>query len=116
MKGKKTPISRLIIPILGFIGIRTKEWYMQRIVCFVLNMTSYEGEWRKGFYHRYDIHIQDIIPNFVIFKMISDNGDLSFEGYDELSEMVITIDANQHLSRKTARRIYRILKSIDIFR
>lgn len=30
--------------------IKSKEWYMQRIVKFVLNMTSYEGEWMKGFY------------------------------------------------------------------
>ena len=116
MEDKKTPIRRLITPILEFMGIRTKEWYMQRMVCFVLNMTSYEGEWKKGFHHKYDIHIQDIIPNFVIFKMISDNGVLSFEGYDLLSEKVITIDADKHLSRKTARRIYKILKSIDILK
>lgn len=96
--------------------IESKEWYMQRIVKFVLNMTSYEGEWRKGFYHSYDIHIQDIIPNFVIFKIISDNGELLFNGYDELSEKVITIVANKHLTRRTARRIYKILKSINIFR
>ena len=103
------------MPFLEFIGIKSKEWYIQRIVNFVLNMTSYEGEWRKGFYHKYDIHLQDIIPNFVIFKMISDNGELLFEGYDELSEQVITIVANKHLTRKTARRIYKILKSINIF-
>ena len=108
-------IKQLITPILEFIGIRSKEWYMQRIVCFVLNMTSYEGEWKKGFYHKYHIHIQDVIPNFVIFAMISDNGALSFEGYDELSEKEITIDANKHLSRKTARQIYQILKHINIF-
>jgi hypothetical protein len=102
-------------PFLKFIGIKSKEWYMQRIVKFVLNMTSYEGEWSKGFYHKYDIHIQDIIPNFVIFNMISDNGELLFEGYDELSEKVITIVADKHLTRRTARRIYRILKSINIF-
>ncbi len=96
--------------------IKSKEWYMQRIVKFVLNMTSYEGEWMKGFYHSYDIHLQDIIPNFIIFKIISDNGELMFNGYDELSEKVITIVANKHLTWSTARRIYRILKNINIFR
>lgn len=104
-----------IASFLEFIGIRSKEWYMQRIVKFVLNMTSYEGEWKKGFYHKYEIYLKDIIPNFVIFKMISDNGELLFEGYDELSEKEITIVANKHLTRRTARRIYRILKNINIF-
>lgn len=96
--------------------IRTKEWYMQRIVKFILNMTSYEGEWRHGFYHEYDIHIQDVIPNFVIFSMISDNGDLLFSGYDLLSKDRITIKAEEYFTRKTARWIYRILKNIDIFK
>ena len=109
-------IKQLITSILEFIGIRSKEWYMQRIVCFVLNMTSYEGGLRKGYYHKYPIHIQDVIPNFDIFSMISDNGVLSFKGYDELSKKRITIDANEHLTQKTARIIYRILKRIDIFR
>lgn len=95
--------------------LKPKEWYMQRIINFILNMTAYEGEWCKGFYHSYDIHIQDVIPNFVIMTMISDMGVLSFEGYDELSEKVITINADKHLSRKTARRIYKILKHINIF-
>lgn len=109
-------IKKMITPILEFIGIRSKEWYMQRIVCFVINMTSYEGEWRKGFYHRYYIYIQNVIPNFSIFSMISDDGVLSFDGFDELSEKKIVIDANKHLTRKTARTIYMILKNFDIFR
>ena len=105
-----------ITHILEFIGIRSKEWYIQRIVKFVINMTSYEGEWSKGYYHKYYIHIQDVIPNFDIFSMISDDGVLSFRGYDELSKKRITIDANEHLTQKTARIIYRILKRIDIFK
>lgn len=105
-----------IEPFLEYIGIRSKEWYIQRIVKFILNMTSYEGEWKKGFYHQYDIHLQDIIPNFVIFRIISDNGELLFEGYDELSEKEITIVAHKHLTRKTSRQIYKILKGIDIFK
>ena len=96
--------------------IRTKEWYMQRIVKFTLNMTSYEGEWRHGYHHEYDIHIQDVIPNFVIFTLISDNGDLLFRGHDFLSKSAITIKAEEYLTRKTARRIYKILKSINIFK
>lgn len=96
--------------------IRTREWYMQRIVNFILNMTSYEGEWRQGFHHEYDIHIQDVIPNFVIFTMVSDNGLLLFKGYDLLSKTQITIKANEYLTWKTARQIYRILKRIDIFK
>lgn len=95
---------------------RNKEWYMQRIVKFILNMTSYEGEWHKGYYHSYDIHIQDVIPKFVIFRMISDNGLLQFYGYDLLSNNQITITAEKHLTWKTARNIYRILKRIDIFK
>jgi hypothetical protein len=95
---------------------RTKEWYMQRIVKFILNMTSYSGDWCRGYHHEYDIHIQDVIPNFVIFTMISDNGDLSFYGYDLLSRTQITIKAEEHLTRKTAKQIYCILKNINIFK
>ena len=95
---------------------RTKQWYMQRIVKFILNMTSYEGEWKHGFRHEYDIHIQDVIPNFVIFTMISDNGDLSFSGYDLYTEKETNIKAETFLTWWTARKIYRILKGIDIFK
>ena len=95
-----------IIPFLEvFIGIKSKEWYMQRIVKFILNMTSYEGEWKKGFYHKYDIYLKDIIPNFVIFSMISDNGELLFEGHDDLSEKEITIVAMVGHSGKSRLRI-----------
>lgn len=89
---------------------------MERIICFVLNMTSYSGEWCKGYYHSYDIHIQDVIPKFVIFRMISDNGVLKFHGYDEIFCQEITLTADKHLTWRTARRIYRILKRINIFR
>lgn len=82
--------------------IRTKDWYIQKIVCFVLNMTSYEGEWRHGYHHQYDIYIQDVIPNFVIFTMKCDNGHLTFYGYDLLSDERITIDAENYLTWKSA--------------
>ena len=96
--------------------IKNKEWYMQKIVKFTLNMTAYEGDWRHGYHHQYDIHIQDVIPNFVIFTLISDNGALKFDGWDLLSGKRIEIDADAHLTRKTARKIYQILKRINIFK
>lgn len=93
-----------------------KKWYINKIKGFVMNMTRYNGEWCKGFHHKYQIYIKDIIPDFIIFEIHVDNGDLSFFGYNlKINKETMIMNSEDILTKEYARKIYKFLKGIDIF-
>ena len=65
------------------------------------------------------MHIQDVIPNFVITWLCVDNGVLSFDGLKFDTERKVWID-NQNIkaseiTQEQLDKILDILKSIDFF-
>lgn len=50
-----------------------------QIINFVLNIANWQCL-NKGYYHKMSLHLQDIIPGFVINWIVVDNGELSFDG------------------------------------
>ena len=66
------------------------------------------------------MHIQDVIPNFVISWLRVDNGVLSFDGLKFDTERNMWID-NQNIkvseiTQEQLDKILDILKSIDLFK
>ena len=51
------------------------------ITNFVLNIACWQVT-NQGYFHKISMHIQDVVPGFVITSLIVDNGELSFEGID----------------------------------
>ena len=52
-----------------------------QITNFVLNIACWQVT-NQGYTHKISMHIQDVVPGFVITSLIVDNGELSFEGID----------------------------------
>ena len=50
-----------------------------QITNFVLNIACWQVT-NQGYFHKISMHIQDVVPGFVITSLIVDNGELSFEG------------------------------------
>ena len=66
------------------------------------------------------MHIQDVVPGFVITSLIVDNGELSFEGIDideqrrAISKQE-TIRKASDIAPEQLEEILKILKSINLF-
>mgnify|MGYP007012505906 CR=1 FL=1 len=91
---------------------------VQKIINFVLNVANWQVI-NKGFYHKMSLHLQDIIPGFVIEWIVVDNGVLSFDGefIDEKGQFVK--DGTMPLSKINPvylDKILETLKNIDMFR
>lgn len=90
----------------------------EQIVHFVLNISLWQTV-NNGFTNKMSMHLQDIIPGFVIEWLVVDNGELSFEGerFDKTSGKYIR---NQRLllSEVTSEQLSKILetlKNINLF-
>ena len=86
---------------------------------FVLNIALTQIK-NSGFSHKLAMHIQDVIPNFVITWICVDNGVLSFDGLKFDTERKVWID-NQNIkaseiTQEQLDKILDILKSIDFFK
>lgn len=96
--------------------MRNKKYYINKIKGFVLHMTCYEGEWCHGFNHKYQLYMRDVIPGFIIFETQVNDSVLEFFGYDEkLKGERYIHNAEEFLTRRFARKIYRVFKKIDLF-
>lgn len=92
---------------------------VQKIVNFVLNVSLWQTI-NKGLYHKMSIHLQDIIPGFIIEWIVVDNGELSFDG-----KFIIEDKDGKHYEDGTMPlskinpvyldRIFETLKNIDMF-
>lgn len=49
---------------------------------FVRNVALWQTV-QHGFYSKISIHLQDIIPNFIVEWIVSDNGEVLFEGLEK---------------------------------
>ena len=97
---------------------KNKQYYIDKIAGFVINMTSYQGEWCRGYNHKYQILISDVIPSFIIFEIQENNGEMRFMGYDKNTPEIHYAyfdNPEERLTKKQFRKIYKILKGIDIF-
>lgn len=96
-----------------------RKRYLDRIVNWVLHLTSYPGEWCKGYHHEYDLPIKDFFPekNKFAVGLAVDNGDLSVEVWemDNRGRNIIYVPEAE-LSTRQLRTIYRCLKSINLFK
>jgi hypothetical protein len=91
---------------------------VSQIVNFVLNISLWQTV-NTGFKHKMSMHIQDIIPGFVIEWLVVDNGELSFEGElkDENRREYIR-NYNMPLSKVEPEHLEKILetlKNINLF-
>ena len=91
----------------------------EQIKNFVLNIALWQVE-NFGFNHRMSMHIQDVVPNFVINWLRVDNGVLSFDGLKFDTERNMWTD-NQNIkaseiTQEQLDKILDILKSIDFFK
>ena len=89
-----------------------------RIKNFVLNICCWQIE-NKGFYHRMSIHIQDVIPNFVIGWIVVNNGELSFDGcvIDSNGRFVQNESRSLNdISEEQLHKILMIIEGIDLFK
>ena len=96
---------------------KNKQYYIDKIAGFVINMTSYQGEWCQGYNHKYHIRIPGVIPSFIIYEIQENNGKMRFQGYDKNTQIHYAYfdDPEERLTKKQFRKIYKILKGIDIF-
>ena len=90
---------------------------VQKIINFTLNVTGWHRV-NNGFCHKMSIHLQDIIPGFVIEWIVVDDNVLSFEGefIDDKGQFVK--DGTMPLSKINPvylDRILETLKNIDMF-
>lgn len=86
---------------------------------FVLNIALWKTK-SDGFKHKLSMHIQDIIPDFVITWICVDNGVLSFDGMKYDFERKMWID-NQNIkaseiTQEQLDKILNVLKSVDLFK
>ena len=73
----------------------------------------------QGYFHKISMHIQDVVPGFVITSLIVD-GELSFEGIDvdEQGRAISkheTIRKASDIAPEQLEEILKILKSINLF-
>ena len=84
-----------------------------QITKFVLNICTWQT-FNKGYFHRMSMHLQDIIPDFVIFSLVVDNGELIFEGYDLKTNKERSIKASE-VDSKYIDEILNVIKDINLF-
>ena len=90
-----------------------------QITNFVLNIACWQVT-NQGYTHKISMHIQDVVPGFVITSLIVDNGELSFEGIDideqrrAISKQE-TIRKASDIAPEQLEEILKILKSINLF-
>ena len=90
-----------------------------QITNFVLNIACWQVT-NQGYTHKISMHIQDVVPGFVITSLIVDNGELSFEGIDidEKGRAISkheTIRKASELTPEQLDEILKIIKSINLF-
>ena len=90
-----------------------------QITNFVLNIACWQAT-NQGYFHKISMHIQDVVPGFVITSLIVDNGELSFEGIDidEQGRAISkheTIKNTSDITPEQLEEILKILKSINLF-
>ena len=90
-----------------------------QITNFVLNIACWQVT-NQGYTHKISMHIQDVVPGFVITSLVVDNGELSFEGIDidEQGRAISkyeTIRKASELTPEQLEDILKILKSINLF-
>ena len=85
---------------------------------FVLNIALLQIK-SNGFSHKLSMHIQDVIPNFVITWICVDNGELSFDGIKYDAERKMWVDGQNikstEITKEQLDKILDILKSIVFF-
>ena len=84
-----------------------------QITNFVLNICLWQT-FNKGYFHRMSIHLQDIIPDFVIFSLIVNDGELIFEGHDLKTNEQKSIKASE-VDPKHIDEILNVIKNINLF-
>ena len=90
-----------------------------QITNFVLNIACWQVT-NQGYFHKISMHIQDVVPIFVITSLIVDNGELSFDGID-VDEQVRAISQHEtirkasELTPEQLDEILKIIKSINLF-
>ena len=90
-----------------------------QITNFVLNIACWQVT-NQGYFHKISMHIQDVVPRFVITSLIVDNGELSFEGID-VDEQGRAINKHETIRKASGiapeqlEEILKILKSINLF-
>lgn len=89
-----------------------------QITNFVLNIAFWQVT-NQGYFHKISMHIQDVVPGFVITSLIVD-GELSFEGIDvdEQGRAISkheTIRKASDIAPEQLEEILKILKSINLF-
>ena len=90
-----------------------------QITNFVLNIACWQVT-NQGYFHKISMHIQDVVPGFVITSLIVDNGELSFDGIDvDRQGRAInkheTIQKASDIAPEQLEEILKILKSINLF-
>lgn len=95
-----------------------RKKYIDRIVNWVLHLTSYPGELCKGYKHNYDIPIKDVFKdNVFMVGLVVNNGSLGVKAWTyENGRRKISIVPEEELSDSQVRTIYFCLKSIDLFK
>lgn len=87
---------------------------INQIVNFTLNISLWQTI-NKGYYHKLSIHIQDIIPDFVINWIVVDNGHLLFEGVNLKTHKRDEILDSKDIDPKYLKEVLNILKNINLF-
>jgi len=91
----------------------------EQIKNFVLNIALWQVE-NSGFCHKVSLHIQGVVPNFVITKMCVDNGKLSFDGMKYDTEKSYWVDGKNisasELTEEQLDKVLSIIKKIDLFK
>ena len=86
---------------------------------FVLNIALLQTE-SNGFNNKLGIHIQDVIPNFVITHICVNNGELSFNGIKYDTERKRWVDGQNikstEITNEQFDKILNVLKSVDFFK
>jgi len=92
---------------------------LYQIKNFVLNIALLQIE-SNGFSHKLSMHIQDVIPNFVITQICVDNGKLYFDGIKYDTERKMWVDGQNikstEITKEQLDKILDILKSVDFFK
>ena len=90
-----------------------------QITNFVLNIACWQIT-NQGYFHKISMHIQDVVPGFVITSLIVDNEELSFEGIDvdEQGSAISkheTIRKASDIAPEQLEEILKVIKSINLF-
>lgn len=89
-----------------------------QIINFVLNISTWHRI-NSGYKHKLSMHLQDIIPGFVIEWLAVDNGELSLEGelIDENGKFIRDHSmALKEVKPEYLEKILETLKDIDLFK